>query len=149
MARETITNSSLASPEPQFVMIDSDSNEPSFPYRVRNQHPNVPPSLIDLNLPHNPFNVLVTMAVTRQDEEYVPKSPEQSDPFPIFTPPMSLSTIEGWETPHRTTDDNTFFSQSELRRVYFHIFPNETFDSNEPRQVLFTSSPSSTPPPPP
>ena len=28
------------------------------------------PSLSDLNLPHNPFNVLGTMAVIRQEEEY-------------------------------------------------------------------------------
>ena len=32
---------------------------------------------------------------------------------------MNLSTIEGWETPHKTTDDNTFYSDDEPRRNYF------------------------------
>ena len=75
------------------------------------------------------------MAVIRQDEEYSPQTPEPSDPFPISTPPMNLSTIEGWEAPNTTTDDNTFFSEGEPRRVYWDISPNETLDSNEPRQV--------------
>ena len=60
---------------------------------------------------------------------------------------MNLSTIEGWETPHTTTDDNTFYSAGEPRRVYWDIYPKEAFDSNEPRQVSFAASPSSTPPP--
>ena len=32
---------------------------------------------------------------------------------------MNLSTIEGWVTPHTTTDDNTFYSDDEPRRIYF------------------------------
>ena len=75
--------------------IDSDSNEPTFPYAFGTQHPIVPPSLNDLNLPPNPFNVLATMAVIQQDQEDSPQSPELSDPSPISTPPMNLSTIEG------------------------------------------------------
>ena len=71
-ARETITISSVASLEPQIVTIDSDSNEPTIPHGIGNQHPIVPPSLNDLNLPPNPFNVLATMAVNRQDEKYSP-----------------------------------------------------------------------------
>ena len=110
MEKEAITISSVASPEPQIVTIDSDSNEPTFPYRFGHQNPIVPPSLNDLNLPPNPFKVLATMAVFRQDEEGSPQSPEASDPSPISTPPMNVSTIEGWETPHTTTDDNTFYS---------------------------------------
>ena len=149
MARETITNSSVASPEPQTVTIDSDSNEPTFPYGFRNQHPIMPPSLNDLNLPHNPFNVLATTAVFRPDEEYSPQSPEPSDPSPISKPPINLSTIEGIETPHTTTDDTTFYSDGEPRRVHWDTSLDETFDSNQPRQVFFASSPSSTPPPPP
>ena len=148
IAKETITISSVLSPEPQIVTIDSDSNEPTIRYGFGNQHPIVPPNLNDLNLPHNPFNVLATMAVIRQDEEHSPQSTEPSDPSPISTPPMNVSTLEGWETPHTTTDDNTFISQGEPRRVYCDIFPNETFDSNELRQVSSASSPSSTPPPP-
>ena len=109
----------------------------------------MPPNLNDLNLPPNPFNVLATMAAIRQDEEDSPQSPEPSDPSPISTLPMNLSTIEGWETPHTTTDDNTFYSEGEPRRVYWDISPNDTFDSIEPRQVSFASSPSSTLPTPP
>ena len=107
MEREAITVSSVTSPEPQLVTIDSNSNEPTFPYAFGTQHPIVPPSLNDLNLPPNPFNVLATMAVIQQDQKDSPQSPEPSDPSPISTPPMNLSTIEGWETPHTTTDDNT------------------------------------------
>ena len=95
MARETITISSVISLEPQIATIDSDSNEPTIPYGFGHQHPIMPPSLNDLNLPHKPFNVLATRAVIRQDEEYSPQSPEPSIPSPISTPPMNLSTIEG------------------------------------------------------
>ena len=48
---ETNTISSVASPEPQIVTIESDSNEPTFPYAFGAQYPIVPPSLNDLNLP--------------------------------------------------------------------------------------------------
>ena len=132
------------------MTIDSDSNEPTFPYAFGTQHPIVPPSLNDLNLPPNPFNVLATMAVVQQDQEDSPQSPEPSDPSPISTPPLNLSKIEGWETPHTTTDDNTLpLPENEPRRVYRDFSPNATFDSNEPRRVSFASSPSCKPPPPP
>ena len=72
IARETITISSVASPEPRIVTIDSDSNDPTIPYGFGSQHPIVPPSLNDLNLPPNPFNVLAKMAVNRVDEAYSP-----------------------------------------------------------------------------
>ena len=68
MDPETITISSVASPEPQIVTLDSDSNEPTFLYAFGAQHPIVPPSLNGLNLPHNPFNVLATKAVIQQDQ---------------------------------------------------------------------------------
>ena len=93
MARETIKISSVVSPEPQIVTIDSDSSEPTFPHRFGNQHPIMPPSLNDLNLPHNPFIMWATVWI-RQDEEYSPQLPEPSDQSPISTPPMNLSTIE-------------------------------------------------------
>ena len=149
MAKLTITISSIAPPEPQIVTIDSYSNETTFPYGFGNQHPIMPPSLNDLNLPHNPFNVLATMAVIRQVKEYSLQSPDPSIPSPMSTPQMNLSTIEDWETPHTTTDDNTFYSESAPRRVYRDISPKETFGSNEPSEVSLDSSPSSTPPPPP
>ena len=108
------------------------------------------PSLNDLNLPPKPFNVLASMAVIRQDQEDSPQSPEPSDPSPISTPHMNFSTIEGSETPYTTTDDNTFYSSEyELRRVYWDVSPNESFESNEPRRVYPARSPSSTPPSPP
>ena len=150
MEPESITISSVASPEPQIVTIDSDSNEPTFPYAFGTQHPIVPPSLNDLNLPPNPFNVLAAMAVIQQYQEDSPQAPEPSDPSPISTPPMNLSTIEGWETPHTTTDNNTFnSSENEPRRVHWDFSADKTFKSNEPRRVYPTGSPSSTPPPPP
>ena len=150
MEPESMKISSVASPEPQIVTIDSDSHEPTFPYAFGTQHPIVPPSLKEPNLPPNPFNVLATMAVIQQDQEDSPQSPELADPSPISTPPMNLSTIEGWETPHTTTDDNTFYSsENGPRRVYWDLSADKTFESNEPRQVYPTGSPSSTPPPPP
>ena len=120
MEREAITISSLASPEPQIVTIDSDSNEATFPYGFGHHNPIVPPNLNDLNLPPKPFNVSATMAAIRQDEENSPQSPEPSDPSPISTRPMNVSTIEGCETPHTTTDDNTYYSsEGAPRRVYW------------------------------
>ena len=118
MARETIINLSVESPEPQILTMDSGSNETTFPYGSGNGHPIMPPSLSDLKFPHNPFNVLATVVVIRQDEEDSPQSRAPSDPSPIFTPPMNLSTIEGWETPHTTRDNNTFYSEDEPGRVY-------------------------------
>ena len=86
MARETITVSSVASLDAQIVTIDSGSNQPTMPYRFGSQHPIVPLSLNDLNLPPNPFNVLATMAVIRADEEYSPQSTEPSNPSLFDTP---------------------------------------------------------------
>ena len=148
-ASEMITISSVASPEPQIVTIDSDFNEPTKPYGFGSQHPIVPPRLNDLNLPPNPFNVLVFMAAIQANEQYSPQSPDPSIPSPISTPPIYVSTIEGWETPHTTTDDNTFYSsENESRRVYWDFSTDEKFDSKEPRNVSVSSSSSSTPPPP-
>ena len=147
---ETITFSSVASPEPQIVTFESDSNVPTFPYAFGAQYPIVPPSLNDLNLPTNPFNVLASMAVIQQDQKDSPQSPEPSDPSPISTPPMNISTICGWDAPHTTTDGNTFYSSDiDPRRIYWDASPNETFESGEPRRVYPIASPPSTPPPPP
>ena len=121
MARETNKISSVASPEPQVVTIESDSNEPTIPYGFGSQHPIEPPSLNDLNLPPNPFNVLAIKAVIRTNEEYSPQLPEPYIPSPIFTPPMKLSTVEGWETTHTTTQDNPFYSEDEPKRVYWIV----------------------------
>ena len=130
MARETITISSVASTEPQIVTIDSDSNESKIQYGFGSQHPIVLPSLNDLNLPPNPFNVLATMAVICADKQYSPQSPEPSIPSPISTPPMNVKTIEGWETTHTTTDNNTFYTDDEPRQVHWDISSSDSFDSN-------------------
>ena len=147
MGREVITISSAASPEPRIVTLDSDSNDPTIPYGFGSQQSIVLPSLNDLNLPPNPFNVLATMTVIRADDAYSPKSPEPSIPSPISTPPMNVSTNEGWDTTYTTTDNNTFYSsENEPRRVYWDNSSSDTLDSNEPRNVSVASSPSSTPP---
>ena len=61
------------------------------------------------------------MALIQPDEEYSLQSPELSITSPMSTPPMNLSTIEGLETPHTTTDENTFYSEDKPRRVYWII----------------------------
>ena len=79
--------------------------------------------------------VLVNPTEDGHDETYSPQSPEPSDPSPISTPSMNLNTIDGWETPHTTTDVNTFCSEDEPRRVHwtspvdgtFIIINNECF----------------------
>ena len=145
MARELITISSVASPEPPIVMIDSDSNEPTIPYGFGSQHSIVPPNLNDFKLPPN---VLPTMAVLRADKKYGPQSPESSIPSPISTPPINVSTIEGWQTTHTTTDDAELYTDDEPRRVYWDISSSDTFGSNKRRNLSIPSSPSCTPPPP-
>ena len=107
--------STIASPQPHFVTIDDDSNQITIPYGFGQQHPIVPPSLNDLSLPPNPFNVLATMQVVvdRTDDdnnaEYSPESPDLSLPSSISLPPMSVSAFHSLETTHTTTDDNTFY----------------------------------------
>ena len=121
--REMILISSNASPEQQVETVVSDWNEPTMPYRFGRQLPNIPPTSNDLNLPLSPFNILATMAAVDStgdghDDKYSPDSPEPSDPSAISTPPMNLSTIDGWETPPTTMDDNTFYSEDEPRRAH-------------------------------
>ena len=149
MEREVISISTVPSPEPRIETLDSDSNDPTIPYGFGNQQPIVPPSLNDLNLPPNPFNVLATVAVIQGNDAFSPQLPEPSIPSPISTPPMNVSTIEGWVTTHTTTDRDTFYTDDVPRRVYWDISSSDTFDSNEPRNVSVASSPSSTPQPPP
>ena len=119
-----ISMSAIASPGTQIVTIVSGSNEPEMPYGFRRQLPIIQQSLNDLNLPPNLFNILATMAVAkptgeRYDENYSPQSPEPSNPSPISTPPMNVSTIDGWQTPHTTMDGIVFYSNDEPRRIYF------------------------------
>ena len=98
---EMPTISPVASPEPQIVTLNDDSNEPTMPYGFRRQLPILPLSLNDLNLPLNLFNILATMAVVNHehDNNNSPQSPEPSEPSPITTPPINVSTFDSWETP--------------------------------------------------
>ena len=93
LEREVITISSVASPEPRIVKLDSDSNNPTIPYGFGNQQSIVLPILNDLNLPPNPFNLLATMTVIPGNDAFSPQSLEPSIPSPISTPPMNVSTI--------------------------------------------------------
>ena len=108
--REMISISSIASPEPQIVTIDDDSNEPTMPYGFGRQLPIIPPSLNDLNLPPNPCNILATMAIANNTEDandnnYSPESPEPSKLSPISTPPVNVSAFNSWETSYVLHDD--------------------------------------------
>ena len=131
--------SSIASPEPQILTLNDDSNEPTTPYGFGWQLPIMPPSFNDLNLPPNPFNILAAMAVINfteagSDDNYSPQTPEPSDPSPISTAPIYVSTFNSWESPHTTTDDNTFYSEDEPRFIYWTTPLDETFYSEgEPR----------------
>ena len=116
--------SSIASPEPQILTIHDNSNEPTMPYGFGRQLSIVPPSLNDLNLPPNPFNILATMVVVTHaqddnNDDYSPQSSELYELSPISTPPMNVSTFDKGETSHTTTDDNTFYSDDERKRKYF------------------------------
>ena len=119
--REMISISSIASPEPQIVTIDDESNEPTMPYGFGQQLPIVPPILNDLNVPPNPFNILATMAIANntEDNNYSPESPDPSVLSSISTPPMNVSAFNSLETSYTTTDEATFHSSDEPRRIYF------------------------------
>ena len=136
--REMISISSIASPEPQIVTIDDDSNEPTMPYGFGRQLPIIPPSLNDLNLPPNPVNILATMAVASNTEEtnddnYSPRSADPSELSPISTPPMNVSAFKGWESSYTTTNDDTFHSSDEPRRIYF-LSPSPSPPPSYPRR---------------
>ena len=145
--------SSIASPQPQIFTIEDDSNEPTMPYGFGQQHPIVPPSLNDLNLPPNPFNVLATMAVIHSTHDgnndgYSPESPNPSVPSSISSPPMNVSAFNSWETSYTSTDKDTFYTSDEPRRVYWNLSSDDDLGSKVPRNPSVASSPCVTPPPP-
>ena len=130
--------STIASPQPYIFTINDDSNEPTLPYGFGRQLPIVPPSLNDLNLPPNPFNIVATMAIASNtgdanNDDYSPQSPEPSLPSPISTPPMNVSAYNSWETSYTTTDDDTFLSSDEPRRIYF-LPPSPSPPPSPPRR---------------
>ena len=131
--------SSIASAEPRIFTIDDDSNEPTMPYGFGRQLPNIPLSLNDLNMPPKPFNILATMAVANNTEEanddnYSPQSPEPSELSPISTLPMNVSAFNSWETSYTTTNDDTFYSSDEPRRIYF-LPPSPPSPPSPPRKL--------------
>ena len=131
--------SSIASAEPRIFTIDDDSNEPTMPYGFGRQLPIIPPSLNDLNLPPNPFNILATMAVANNtqeanDDDNSPQSPEPSELSPISTPPMNVSAFNSWETSYTTTNDDTFYTSDEPRRIYF-LPPTPSPPPSTPRKM--------------
>ena len=145
--------STIASPQAYIFTINDDSNEPTIPYGFGRQLPIVPPSLNDLNLPPNPFNILATMAVVHQtqnthDDNYSPQSPEPSELSSISTPPMNVSAFISPETSNTSTDDNTFHTSDEPRRVYWDLSSGDDLGSSVPRNPSVASSPCVTPPPP-
>ena len=151
--QKIISISSIASPEPQIVTINDNSNEITMPYAFGRQLPIVPPSLNDLNLPPNPFNILATMAVAHpiqstHDDNYSPQSPEPSELSSISTPPMNVSAFNSWETSYTSTDNNTFYTSDEPRRVYWDLSSDDDLGSGVPRNPSVVSSPCTTPPPP-
>ena len=131
--------STVASPQPYIFTINDNSNERTIPYGFGRQLPIVPPSLNNLNLPPNPFNILATMAIANNtgdtnDNKYGPQSPEPSGPSPISTPPMNVSAFNSWETSYTTTDNGTFYSSDESRRIY-SLPPNPASPPSSPRKL--------------
>ena len=140
--RELIALKPIASLGPQISTVDFDSNEPTRPYGFRWQIPIIQPSLNNLNLQPSPFNILATMTVvqnnlTQHYNTHNPQSPEPSEPSHLSTPPMNVSTINGWETPHTTTGCNTFYSEDEPRRAWCISPLEETFPSEGVPKHIF------------
>ena len=152
-ARRMPSISTIASPQPHIFTINVDSNEPTLPYGFGRQFPIVPPSLHDLNLPPNPFNILATMAVVHpiqntHDDNDSPQSPDPSELSSISTPPMNVSAFNRCETSYTSTDDNTFYKSDEPRQVYWDLASDDDLGSSVPRNPSIASSPCDTPPPP-
>ena len=131
--------STIPSPQSYSYTINDDSNEPTIPYDFGRQLPIVPLSLNDLNLPPNPFNILATRAMVNNneatnDDNYSPQSPELSEQSPISTPPKNISAFNSWETSCTTTDNDTFYSSDEPRRIYF-LAPSPLSPPSPPRKL--------------
>ena len=93
------------------------------------------------------------MAVLHQtqnthDDNYSPQSPEPSELSSISTPPMNVSALNNRETSYTSTDDNTFYTSDEPRRVYWNLSSEDDLGSSVPRNPSVASSPCVTPPPP-
>ena len=96
---------------------------------------------------------MATMAVVHQtqnthDDNYSPQSPEPSELSSISTPPMNVSAFNNCETSYASTDDKTFYTSDEPRRVYWDLSSDDGLGSSLPRNPSVASSPCVTPPPP-
>ena len=121
-------------PRTRYCKLNDDSNDPTFPYGFGANQPIVSPSLNNLILPPDRFNISAAITVVQQnpihhDNYYSLQSPKPSEPSPTSTTPMNLKTFDSWETPHTTTVDNTFYSEDEPSRVYWTSPVDETFHS--------------------
>ena len=121
-AKEVRTISSVASPEPQIVTIESDSKEPSTTYGYKRQEATIPPSLNDLNQSMKPFNIVTTVSPASTTEaqqcptQYVdsPINPKIFDISDISTPPVDISTVDDWQT----SSNIDTFKLDEPRRLH-------------------------------
>ena len=110
-APRKLSVSSIAFPEPQILTNHDNSNESTMPYGFGRQLPIVPPSLNDLNLPPNPFNILATMAVVNhtEDENNNNYSPHSHQSHLIHRPSQHhqrtsvILTVGKHRTPQLTT----------------------------------------------
>ena len=132
--REVTTVSSVASPEPHLVKIESDLNELKMPYSYGTQQPINSPSLNCLILSMNFFNVKTpTSPAPRRETQLYPTQADDSRihpeifDFPDFsTPPVGDSPVDAWQTSSVVG----------------------TFETDQPHKLKIAWSPSSTPPPP-
>ena len=137
--REMPTISSDTSPKLNIVTLVDDSNDPAFSCGFGAQQSIIPPSLDDLYLP--PMTVVQQNSAQHADI-FSPQSPERSEPSKISTPPMNMSTIDGWEAPCTTTVDNIFYSEEEPRWKHWKSPVDETFHSEgETRRIYLLASP--------
>ena len=132
LAKDVVTISSIASPEPQIVTNESHSKEPTMPYGYGRQ-PIIPHSLNDLNPPMNPCNVMTLVSPAHRTETQ--RYPTQVDGSPIHSEMIDISVIS------RTIGVSTVDSRQISSEV-------GTFNSDEPRKISPASSPIPTPPAP-
>ena len=98
--KEMPTLSSVISPEPDIVIIEEESNDPTIPYVFGAQQTFAASSLNNLNIAPKSLNISATFAVveansTQNNKNFSPQSMQPSEPSPISTPLSNLSTIDG------------------------------------------------------
>ena len=105
--------SSVASPKPQMVAIDFDSNAPTICHGYGRQKPIIPRSLNDLGLPANFFNNLETVLVVLPWAD-LQKTAQSASIWwwprnfsSISTKSIATSTVNIWE---KSSDMGPFYS---------------------------------------